>query len=139
MSYVLIAVIALVTVFAIYMVYSYRRMKTIAAVPESEKILTLTDKNFQNQISKGLVMVDFWADWCMPCKIMGPVLNELAEDEQFKAKVDKLNVDHFQAVSQKNNVKGIPTLILFKNGKEVDRFVGVKPKDFLIKKVNAHA
>lgn len=110
----------------------------MAAVPESEKILTLTDKNFQAQIQKGLVMVDFWAEWCMPCKVMGPVLNELAEDENFKATVAKLNVDHFQSVSQKQGVRGIPTLILFKNGKEVDRFVGVKPRDFLIKQVLKH-
>ncbi|MCB9016017.1 MAG: thioredoxin [Lentimicrobiaceae bacterium] len=110
----------------------------MAAVPESEKILTLTDKNFKNQTQKGLVMVDFWAEWCMPCKVMGPVLNELAEDENFKATVAKLNVDHFQSISQQQGVRGIPTLILFKNGKEVDRFVGVKPKDFLIKQIAKH-
>jgi len=138
MSVSLIIAASLVTAFAAYMVYSFRKMKTMAAVPESEKIMTLSDKNFQNQTKKGLVMVDFWAEWCMPCKVMGPVLNELAEDENFKATVGKLNVDHFQPVSQKHGVKGIPTLILFKDGKEVDRFVGVKPKDFLIKQVNKY-
>jgi len=135
MSTGLLVTLAIIGLFGIYMFYSFRRMKNMAAVPESEKIVTLTDKNFQAQIQKGLVMVDFWAEWCMPCKVMGPVLNELAEDENFKATVAKLNVDHFQSVSQKQGVRGIPTLILFKNGKEVDRFVGVKPKDFLIKQV----
>ncbi len=110
----------------------------MAAVPESEKIVTLTDKNFQNQIKKGLVMVDFWAEWCMPCKVMGPVLNELAEDKNFNATVAKLNVDHFQSVSRQFGIRGIPTIILFKDGKEVDRIVGVKPKDFLVKQVNKH-
>jgi thioredoxin 1 len=138
MNITLIIVAALLTAFVAYMVYSVRKMKNMAAVPESEKILTLTDKNFQAQIKKGLVMVDFWAEWCMPCKVMGPVLNELAEDENFKATVAKLNVDHFQSISQQQGVRGIPTLILFKNGKEVDRFVGVKPKDFLIKQVSKY-
>ena len=138
MNIALIIAAALLTAFVAYMVYSVRKMKNMAAVPESEKILTLTDKNFQAQIKKGLVMVDFWAEWCMPCKVMGPVLNELAEDESFKATVAKLNVDHFQSISQQQGVRGIPTLILFKNGKEVDRFVGVKPKDFLLKQVSKY-
>lgn len=139
MNIALIIAAAVLTAFVAYMVYGVRKMKNMAAVPESEKILTLTDKNFQAQIKKGLVMVDFWAEWCMPCKVMGPVLNELAEDENFKATVAKLNVDHFQPISQQQGVRGIPTLILFKNGKEVDRFVGVKPKDFLIKQVSKYA
>ncbi len=139
MSTGLIVAFALLALFGIYMFYSVRKMKNMAAVPESEKILTLTDKNFQAQTKKGLVMVDFWAEWCMPCNVMGPVLNELAESSDFKARVAKLNVDHFQQVSQQHGVRGIPTLILFKDGKEVDRFVGVKAKDFLLKQVNKYA
>lgn len=139
MSTGLIVAFALLALFGVYMFYSVRKMKNMAAVPESDKILTLTDKNFQAQTKKGLVMVDFWAEWCMPCKVMGPVLNELAENSDFKAKVAKLNVDHFQQISQQHGVRGIPTLILFKDGKEVDRFVGVKAKDFLLKQVNKYA
>lgn len=139
MSTGLIVAFALLALFGVYMFYSVRKMKNMASVPESDKILTLTDKNFQAQTKKGLVMVDFWAEWCMPCKVMGPVLNELAENSDFKAKVAKLNVDHFQQVSQQHGVRGIPTLILFKEGKEVDRFVGVKAKDFLLKQVNKYA
>lgn len=138
MSIGLIIAIIILALFAAYMIFSFRKMKNIAAVPESERIITLTDKNFQNQIKKGLVMVDFWAEWCMPCKVMGPVLNELAEDSNFKAVVAKLNVDHYQPVSQKFGIRGIPTLRLFKDGKEVERIVGIKPKDFLIKQVNKH-
>lgn len=138
MSIGLIIAIVLVVLFAAYMIYSFRKMKNMGAVPESEKIITLTDKNFQTQTKTGLVLVDFWADWCMPCKVMGPVLNELAEDTQFKAKVAKLNVDHFQSVSQKFSIRGIPTIIVFKNGKEADRIVGVKSKDQIIKQVNKH-
>jgi thioredoxin 1 len=138
MSTGLIIAITIVALFAVYMIYSFRRMKNMSAVPESEKIITLTDKNFRSQIKNGLVMVDFWAEWCMPCKVMGPVLNELAESSDFQAVVAKLNVDHYQSVSQQFGVRGIPTIILFKNGKEVDRIVGIKPKDFLIKQVNKH-
>lgn len=138
MSTGLIIALTIIAIFAGYMIYSFRRMKNMAAVPESEKIITLTDKNFQSQTKKGLVLVDFWAEWCMPCKVMGSVLNELAEDENFKAVVAKLNVDHYQPVSQQFGIRGIPTIILFKNGKEVDRIVGIKPKDFLIKQVNKH-
>ena len=138
MSTGLIIALTIIAIFAGYMIYSFRRMKNMAAVPESKKIITLTDKNFRSQIKNGLVMVDFWAEWCMPCKVMGPVLNELAEDENFKAVVAKLNVDHYQPVSQQFGIRGIPTIILFNNGKEVDRIVGIKPKDFLIKQVNKH-
>lgn len=138
MSIGLIIAIVIIGLFATYMINSFRKMKNMGAVPESEKIITLTDKNFQAQTKSGLVLVDFWADWCMPCKVMGPVLNELAEDAQFKAKVAKLNVDHFQSVSQKFSIRGIPTIIVFKNGKEADRIVGVKSKDQIIKQVNKH-
>ncbi|MDD3743587.1 MAG: thioredoxin [Lentimicrobiaceae bacterium] len=135
----LILAIALVVGFAVYMIYSWQRLKKMSAVPESDKIITLTDKNYKHQLGDGLIMVDFWAEWCMPCKIMGPVLNELAGDEKFKARVAKLNVEDFPAISQQFAIKGIPTLIVFKNGKEVNRIVGVKPKDFIMKQVNASA
>jgi len=135
----LILAIALVVGFAVYMIYSWQRLKKMSAVPESDKIITLTDKNYKHQLGDGLITVDFWAEWCMPCKIMGPVLNELAGDEKFKARVAKLNVEDFPAISQQFAIKGIPTLIVFKNGKEVNRIVGVKPKDFIMKQVNASA
>lgn len=138
MSIGLIIAIVIIGLFATYMIYSFRKMKTMGAVPESEKIITLTDKNFQAQTKSGVVLVDFWADWCMPCKVMGPVLNELAEDDKFKAKVGKLNVDHFQSVSQQFGIRGIPTIIVFKNGKEADRIVGVKSKDQIIKQMSNH-
>ncbi len=138
MSIGLIIAIVVIGLFVAYMIYSFRKMKNMGAVPESDKIITLTDKNFQAQTKSGLVLVDFWADWCMPCKVMGPVLNELAEDIQFKAKVAKLNVDHFQSVSQKFSIRGIPTIIVFENGKEADRIVRVKSKDQIIKQVKKH-
>lgn len=81
-------------------------------------------------------MVDFWASWCVPCKAMAPVLNELAEELDEKVKICKLNVDENQQLAVKYAVRSIPTLILFRNGKEIDRFVGVKSKSFLTGKIN---
>jgi thioredoxin 1 len=118
------------------MAYTYRKMKNTPLEADSEKIKTLTDKNFQNQIKEGVILVDFWASWCMPCKMMAPVLNEMANELGEGRHIGKLNVEDYQSVSAKYNVRGIPTMILFKNGKEINRFVGVKPKDFLMKQLN---
>lgn len=138
MSTTLIVVLSILVILIVYALFSAYRMKKLAATPQSDKIVTLTDRNFQQQIKSGLVLVDFWAEWCMPCKVMGPVLNEVAESMQGKATVAKLNVDHFKAISSKYAVRNIPTLVLFKNGKEIERFVGIKQKDFLIKQMQKH-
>lgn len=138
MSTTLIVVLSILVILIVYALFSAYRMKKLAATPQSDKIVTLTDRNFQQQIKSGLVLVDFWAEWCMPCKVMGPVLNEVAESMQGKATVAKLNVDHFKTISSKYAVRNIPTLVLFKNGKEIERFVGIKQKDFLIKQMQKH-
>jgi thioredoxin 1 len=103
--------------------------------PESSKIVNLNPVNFQQQTKSGLVLIDFWASWCMPCKMMAPILNEIAEELGDKAKIAKVNVEEFQQLSSKFSVRNIPTLVLMKNGKEIDRFVGVKPKDYLLKQL----
>lgn len=129
---ILIAVVA--TVVLLY-VYTRIKMKSITNVATSEKIITLTDANFAHQLKGKTVLVDFWADWCMPCKMMAPILNDLASDIPDGSYVAKLDVDKNQSTAQKYNVRSIPTLILFKDGKEVNRFVGVKNKDFLKKEM----
>lgn len=112
------------------------RMKNIPSVADSDKILTLTDKNFQHQTKNKLVLVDFWASWCAPCRIMAPVLNEVAEELSGNSQVGKVNIEEYQSLAQKFQVRSIPTLILFKNGKEINRFVGVKSKEFLIREIS---
>lgn len=112
------------------------RMKNIPSVADSEKILTLTDKNFQHQTKNKLVLVDFWASWCAPCRIMAPVLNEVAEELSGNSQVGKVNIEEYQSLAQKFQVRSIPTLILFKNGKEINRFVGVKNKEFILQQIN---
>jgi thioredoxin 1 len=115
--------------------YKMVKMKNAVAEKDNEQILLLTDQNFQTRIKSGLTLVDFWADWCMPCKMMVPVLNGVAEEMKGEAQIGKINVDQQQTLAARYNVRSIPTLILFKNGKEHKRYVGVKSKDFLINQI----
>jgi thioredoxin 1 len=112
------------------------KMKNIPMVDDHKKIITLTDKNIQNQIKNKLVLVDFWASWCAPCRMMAPVLNEMAEELTGNKAIGKLNIEQYQSIAATYKVRSIPTMILFKNGKEINRFVGVKSKDFLLKEIN---
>jgi len=111
------------------------RMKNIPLEADHEKILTLTDKNFQHQTKGKVMLVDFWAAWCAPCRLMAPVLNEVAGVLNGNTHVGKVNIEQYQSLAQKFQVRSIPTLILFKNGKEVNRFVGMKTKDFLLNQI----
>ncbi len=111
-------------------------MKNAPAVAESNSIINLDEKNFQQTTKDRVVLVDFWAEWCMPCKMMTPILNDVVNEVDDKIKICKLNVDSQQQLASKYGVRSIPTLIILKNGKEVKRFVGVKPKDFLISQLN---
>ena len=113
-----------------------RKMSSIEAVASSAKVLNFTDQNFSNKVKSGFVLVDFWASWCMPCKLMIPVLNDLAEETNGKVSIAKLNVDEAKATASKFSVRSIPTLILFKNGQEIHRFVGVKTKDYLLRELD---
>ncbi|MGQ8338869.1 thioredoxin [Sunxiuqinia sp. A32] len=111
------------------------KMKNTPLVADHQNILTLTDQNFKHQTKNKLVLVDFWASWCVPCRMMAPVLNEVADELQGNSRVAKINIEQFQGIATQLNVRNIPTLVLFKNGKEVNRFVGIKSKDFLLKEL----
>ena len=113
--------------------YARAKMKNMPKVADNDKILTLTDKNFNQQTKGKLVLVDFGAEWCAPCRMMAPILNDLANDLPEGQYVGKVNIETYQSMAQRFNVRNIPTLILFRDGKEVDRFVGIKTKDFLKK------
>lgn len=133
-----ITVIVTFLLFAGFITYMYFTYKKLKNTPEEEThaaIKQLSDANFQAQVKTGVTLVDFWAAWCMPCKMMAPVLNETAEALGNSAKIGKLDVDSNRESSAKYGVRSIPTLILFKNGKEINRFVGVKTKDFLLKEI----
>ena len=125
----------LILFFVLIIAYTRAKMKNIPLVAEHKNILTLTDKNFQQQSKNRVVLVDFWAEWCAPCRIMAPILNEVANELTGESFVGKVNVQQFQSLAQKYKVRSIPTLILFNNGIEVKRFVGVKSKDFLLQQI----
>jgi thioredoxin 1 len=111
------------------------KIKRTPMVADHANVLTLTDKNFQQQTKNKIVLVDFWATWCAPCRMMAPVLNDVASELTGNSLVGKINIEQCQALAQKFKVRNIPTLILFKNGTEINRFVGIKSKDFLLKEI----
>ncbi len=104
----------------------------------AHKAVEITDANFQEIIkSDKPVLVDFWAEWCGPCKMIGPVVEELAGEFEGKAVIGKVNVDENAAISAKYGIRSIPTLLIFKNGEIVDKQVGAVPKAVLFKKLEA--
>jgi thioredoxin 1 len=108
-------------------------------MPETEqslKIKDLTDKNFNHQVKNNISVVDFWAPWCMPCRMMAPVFNEIAEKSLPGVQICKVNVDEYQPLASKYGIRGIPTTVLFRNGKEVNRFVGVKSREFILAQIS---
>lgn len=98
---------------------------------DSQFVFHASDDSFDAEVLKhsGPVLVDFWAEWCGPCKALGPVLDSIADEYGSKLKVVKVNVDESPNAPQQYKVRGIPTLILFKNGSVVDQLVGNQPKD----------
>ena len=95
-------------------------------------VINLTKDNFEREVAEGTVLVDFWAPWCMPCRMLSPVVDAVGE-EVTNAKVAKINVDEQESLAARFDVMSIPTLIVFKDGKEVNRSVGVIPKDAIVK------
>ncbi|MCK4554988.1 MAG: thioredoxin [Candidatus Aenigmarchaeota archaeon] len=102
-------------------------------------LVHLTDENFDGEVmqSEIPVIVDFWATWCPPCKMLAPVFEALAGEYEGKVKFAKLDTDEARAVAQKYSIMSIPTLIVFKSGKEVERMVGALPKEALKEKIDA--
>ena len=106
----------------------------------SEHVIEVTDGNFEQDVlgSDQPVLVDFWAQWCGPCRMIAPIVEQVAGDYAGRARVGKLNVDENNSVPQKYGIKGIPTLILFKGGKEEERIVGATSKDAIARMIDKH-
>lgn len=102
--------------------------------------LAVTDDNFAAEIEghKGLALIDFWATWCAPCRMIAPIVEQLAADYEGKVKVAKLDVDFNQKTAMKFNVRSIPTILFFKDGALVDQVVGAVPRTALVAKIDQH-
>ncbi len=104
----------------------------------SGKYLVATDLNFKAEIldSDKVVLVDFWAAWCGPCMVLGPVIEELAGDYEGRAVIAKLNVDENPAIAAQYGIRSIPSLLIFKNGQVVDQMLGAMPKKMIAQKLD---
>jgi thioredoxin 1 len=102
-------------------------------------VMNVTDKNFESEVLKANlpVLVDFWAEWCGPCKMISPIVDEISQELSGKLKVVKVNVDDAQELAGSYQIMSIPTLLLFKKGEAVEQIVGAMPKDQLLKKIKA--
>ena len=102
------------------------------------KIKTLTEQSFDEATRKGVVLVDFWAEWCGPCRALAPTIDALAADFDGRATVAKLNIDENPGVPGRFNIRAIPTLLLFKDGKVAETIVGVAPRAQIAQQVEKH-
>ena len=102
--------------------------------------IEITDSNFDAEVSQSElpVLIDFWAVWCGPCKMVAPIVEELAKDYDGRVKIGKLDVDNNQQTAMKFGIRSIPTLLIFKNGQVVDTIIGAVPKGNIAKKLDAH-
>ena len=106
----------------------------------SDKVVSFSDSTWEQEVLKAdtPVLVDFWAEWCAPCRMMAPTIDALADDFGDRAKIGKLNVDENAQVSEKYQIRGIPTVLIFKNGEVKEQIVGVTSKDNLSKLIEKH-
>lgn len=104
------------------------------------KAVTVSDATFTDEVlnSDTPVLVDFWAAWCGPCRVVGPILDEISIEQEGKLKIAKLNIDENQQVAQQLGISSIPTMVLYKNGEMVERIVGAYPKPRILEKVEPH-
>lgn len=133
-----ISMIVLSVMFVVFLFFLYMAKSAITKTPtvvDHEDIITLTEQNFHEQTKGKTILVDFWAEWCAPCRMMAPILNELSEDIVDPQFIGKINIENQPNLAKRFNVRGIPTFIILQNGVEVKRIVGVKTKAYLAKEL----
>jgi len=103
----------------------------------NDALIVLEESNFKETISSGVTLVDFWAQWCGPCRMLGPIVEKIAGDIGSKAKIGKLNIDENPNIAAEYNVMSIPTVIIYKDGEVVNQFVGVQGEEVLVEALNS--
>lgn len=116
------------------------RKTTLGTTMSSNNIVQVSDADFDQKVVKspGLTIVDFWAEWCAPCRMIAPVLEELADEYSGKVTIAKLNVDENPRTAARFGIRSIPTLLLFKGGERVDQVIGAVPRNVIQSKIGAH-
>ena len=135
METTLIIISTLIVGFFVMRSIAMAKIKNTPLVADHKDVLTLTDQNFRQKTKGKVVLVDFWASWCAPCRIMAPVLNDVASELNGNSHVGKIDIQQYQNLANEFKIRNIPTMVLFKDGKEVNRFVGIKSKEFLLKEI----
>ncbi len=133
-----LVIAAAIAIYAIVDGFRSNSANAASGLVDSEYVITLDSDNFDRIVSEGLVLVDFWATWCAPCRIQGPIIEELAREVHQLAHITKLDVDDHSSIAERFGVRSIPTLILFKDGEAVERFMGVQQKESLMAAINKH-
>ena len=105
---------------------------------DTKKIVTVNMPNFDEVLSQGLVLVDFWAEWCQPCKVQDPILEQIAAETDERVIIAKLNVDDNRYITQQKAVRNIPTLVLYNKGEEVERWTGLQSKEIILSGINKY-
>lgn len=113
------------------------KAQTETKVKNEKKVKILTDESFGTTINSGITVVDFWATWCAPCRIQGPIMDDVADEVGNGVTIAKLDVDNNRRVAAQYQIRSIPTIMIFKNGKMVKKFVGIQSKEILKKEIEA--
>jgi len=139
MNYWLIPLTILVVLLIVSFYKRYKMIKNIDVnAPVSENLIILRNATFKKQIKSGVTLIDFWAPWCMPCKVLGPIVSEVADELKNEAAICKLNIDENKKTAAELGIRSIPTMVIFKNGKIVNKLVGIKTKAAIVKAVKEH-
>lgn len=133
-----VLLISIGSMFFVFAILSFRSPDAQMALDKDKKIVTLTTENFDEFVKGKLVLVDFWASWCYPCRLQNPILEEVNQEIGNKVSIGKVNVDENRSLSTTYGITSIPTLLFFKKGTVVERLVGLQQKDVLLTKLKSH-